>query len=521
MSERYSKLFSLSENLYASGSPVVIAAGALLKDNQTGKVIAQLKLRNIGNKAIKAATVSIIPFDTVGNPLGEPIQYQYLDLNAQRDNDFGSKSAISLPDITTRSFAVSVTEIAFVDNSVWSTTESTWEPLSVPATISSLHGAEFAKQFCLEYGADCKNFPLSEKDLWHCTCGALNHKEESHCHSCRKAFAAISSYNVDELNAKKNKRLADEKTKAEYEAEQARIKAKKNAKKAKKLAIIAACAVAVLLLITKVIIPGLKYSKADKLVEAGQYTEAIKAYEAIDDSEKTKERIGAAYYTYGEELLAEEQFDKAVTQFKNAGEYKDAKDRIDAAYYAYAEDLLSSGNFDQAVSLFKSLGDYQDAKERVKATNYAYAEDLVSRGYFDQAVNEFMKLGDYQDAIQKADEVKGKISGLTIEFIGFTTSKDGPIQIDDSLPRSSDYLCYTYYVDGPNPQIGYTLRQRVQFPGEEPKLADWVTENVKAGEYRGSIWEAGYTALNSGTLVVEILIDKTGAVVGRFEIPIK
>ena len=85
MSERYSRLFALPENLYASGSPVVIAAGALLKDNQTGKVIAQLKLRNIGNKAIKAATVSIIPFDTVGNPLGEPIQYQYLDLKGNKE----------------------------------------------------------------------------------------------------------------------------------------------------------------------------------------------------------------------------------------------------------------------------------------------------------------------------------------------------------------------------------------------------------------------------------------------------
>ena len=35
MSERYSKVFSLPENLYAEGAPVVIAAGALLKDNQT------------------------------------------------------------------------------------------------------------------------------------------------------------------------------------------------------------------------------------------------------------------------------------------------------------------------------------------------------------------------------------------------------------------------------------------------------------------------------------------------------
>ena len=36
MSERYSRLFSLPENLYAEGAPVVIAAGALLKESRNG-----------------------------------------------------------------------------------------------------------------------------------------------------------------------------------------------------------------------------------------------------------------------------------------------------------------------------------------------------------------------------------------------------------------------------------------------------------------------------------------------------
>ena len=74
MSERYSRLFSLPENLYAEGAPVVIAAGALLKDNQADKIVAQLKMRNISQKSIKAVTVCIHPLDTVGNSLGEEIE---------------------------------------------------------------------------------------------------------------------------------------------------------------------------------------------------------------------------------------------------------------------------------------------------------------------------------------------------------------------------------------------------------------------------------------------------------------
>ena len=97
MGERYARLFSLPENLYAAGAPVVIAAGALLKDNQTGKVLAQLKIQNIGDKSVKAATVRIVPLDTVGKPLGETVNYQYLDLNAARDTDFGQKGPRGSP----------------------------------------------------------------------------------------------------------------------------------------------------------------------------------------------------------------------------------------------------------------------------------------------------------------------------------------------------------------------------------------------------------------------------------------
>ena len=106
MSDRYSKLFALSENLYSVGAPVVIAAGALQKDNQTGKVFAQLKIRNIQDKVIKAATVKITPFDTVGKPLGGTVDYQYLDLSAKRDTDFGQKTPVMLKEAADRKSVV-------------------------------------------------------------------------------------------------------------------------------------------------------------------------------------------------------------------------------------------------------------------------------------------------------------------------------------------------------------------------------------------------------------------------------
>ena len=94
MSERYSRIYSLAENLYANGSPVIIKAGALLKDNETSAIIAQLKLSNITNKEIKLVKVQICYKDALERSLGELV-YAYLDLSVTRGVEFGSKNPIN------------------------------------------------------------------------------------------------------------------------------------------------------------------------------------------------------------------------------------------------------------------------------------------------------------------------------------------------------------------------------------------------------------------------------------------
>ena len=187
MSERYSRLFALPEDLYCIGSPVVIAAGALLKDNQTGKVIGQLKLRSISQKAIKAVKVKFHLFDTAGNPIGESVEHSYLDLNAARDSEFGQKSPVAVPDAKTRSYQASVTEVVFEDQSVWTANEGTWESLAKPVALS-ISDPELLKQYQMHYGSGAKYEAKEEKDLWHCTCGALNHEGEN-CHVCGHSLA--------------------------------------------------------------------------------------------------------------------------------------------------------------------------------------------------------------------------------------------------------------------------------------------------------------------------------------------
>ncbi len=401
MSDRYSKLFALSENLYSVGAPVVIAAGALQKDNQTGKVFAQLKIRNIQDKAIKAATVKITPFDTVGKPLGGTVDYQYLDLSAKRDTDFGQKTPVMLKEAATRSFAAFVSEVIFSDNSIWTASNEAWEPLSAPVTPDKeFINGELAKQYRVKYGTDCTCVFKKEKDLWRCACGAVNHDSEMNCHTCQRAAAALAALNVEELKADRDKRLAAEQKKAAEE----KAAAEAQAKKTKKIAMIAA-PIVVAAIVAAVLISGrmeksAAYNAAVALAEAGQYDEAIAAFTELGEYKDSAEQIRETQYAQAVHLVEDGEYNKATSIFTALGDYKDSKDSAEqsanAGEYQDALGLLDAGRYGEARAAFEALGDYKDARTYVESfvmritsitsgsgvTYYRYDEygDLVSDG---------------------------------------------------------------------------------------------------------------------------------------------
>lgn len=357
MSERYSKLYALPENLYAAGSPVVIAAGALLKDNQTGKVIAQLKMRNISQKPIKAAMVSIRPLDTVGNPLGGKTEYQYLDLSVARDEDFGQKVPVALPDAATRAFTASVEEIVFADNSIWTATGEPWEVLDTPGSLRSIGDAELIKQFRLKYGNNCKNLPLLHKDLWYCACGELNRQGEAECHRCQKSLALLEQIDMDALRKERDTRVAAEKEQAEKEA----AAAKAHAKKMGKIAAIVVPILVVLIVVAVIISNSAKksneYEFALSLVESGQYEAAIEHFAALGDYKDCAEQIQLA--------------EAAMLESQQANAYADAIA------------LLEAGKHSEAYAALEALGDYMDSKELLSSFEYRLVESNRVRYKYD------------------------------------------------------------------------------------------------------------------------------------------
>lgn len=400
MSERYSKVFSLPENLYAEGAPVVIAAGALLKDNQTGRVVAQLKLRNISPKTIKAATVCLFPANIVGNPLGDAVRYEYLDLSSTRDADFGSKSAIPMPDKTIRSFSVRVAEVIFADNSVWSNSNVIWEPLEKPEALGSRLDSEMVKQFQIEYGSRAKNFLLEQKDLWYCVCGAVNHGEEKACHSCQKTLCDLRNIDLDTLEGRKERRLAKEREQA---AQEAMAKQERERKVKKTLAIVllvVAVVTALVLLLNNVIIPKAKYSKAVSLMKSGQYEEASALFEKLGDYKDASQMVFEVAYQKALALMDAENYEDAISAFEVLDGYRDSANLLVESRYQYALELMHQKDYEKAASIFAGLDDYADSKEIACECGYLRALELIGQEDYSGAHSVLRTIPEYKDAAE-------------------------------------------------------------------------------------------------------------------------
>ena len=85
------------------------------------------------------------------------------------------------------------------------------------------------------------------------------------------------------------------------------------------------------MLITKVAIPAVEYSKAEKLLASGDYDGAITAFEALgdykDSSAMRVESANAKEYAQAEKLLAQGQTAEAAVAFAKIAEYEDARER--------------------------------------------------------------------------------------------------------------------------------------------------------------------------------------------------
>lgn len=297
MSDRYQRLYTINNNIYADGAPIIISAGALLKDTRTGVIIVQLKLRNFSHKTIKAVNAEIIPYDISGKLLGNPIEHQYLDFSAKHNDEFGSKIAINLPNNSTRGFDVRILRAVFQDNTEWVADEShVWTPITYQnTTLAEYFGNnDLADEYRLTYGQACKFIPKKLRDLWICSCGQINSQSKDRCDKCGGLLSAFLSLDAAKLRNSCQERLIRKRQAAEIAALKA---AKERRKKIIISAITIPLVVALIILIwwfatetDRVLSNANDLYQDEKLVEAMDLLNEYNKPDATDSFAQTIER---------------------------------------------------------------------------------------------------------------------------------------------------------------------------------------------------------------------------------------
>ena len=349
----------MGKPLYAKETKIIIEKAVLTKDNETGKVFAQIKMKNVLAKTLIAVKVTLTGYDVSGEKIEEK-EFTYLDLAVNQGCEFGQKTPVEFQNSTVRSFNVKITETVYSDGSKLTGTEAEYYPLPEPESLTRKLRAAEIKQYKQDNVESAKYIIKEFSDLWICTCGAINTIDNDSCYDCGASRENLKhTLDKDLLDEKIKEGSYNEATDtyrpgdrdcivyainllktvdgykdskeliARYEAEIAAIdkKAAEEAKARKKIigifTGIAALCVAVALLFNFVVIPNKKLSNAEKLINEGKYKEAyvilseLGKFEAIADSK----------YNRGCEMIENGNYKGAYMMLSGLN-YKDSVEKI-------------------------------------------------------------------------------------------------------------------------------------------------------------------------------------------------
>ena len=439
------KLYELPSALYLKDTPIMIDDGALLMDRFSEKLTVSLSMRSMDEQEIISVTVHICPYDALGMPYPQEVEYTYSGLKLSRDKTFGSRKQIPLPDNRVRSFNVYVSSVAFADYSTWQNTTA-FGTVGKPRSLESALGGEaVARQYMARYGNDCKILPSDEQSIWYCTCGAVNHASEERCHNCRRNRSALKGINYESL------RTEAEKTSAREMAENAEEEARRRKKRERSQKFLK-----IALIILPILLAGI-------LIVA-----TVPAF---------LERREA--YNHAGQLLSERKFDQAREAYLELGDYLDAPEKAEKEVaYQKAEYLLTCARnsdaagltllgmkrselpedkdlgiflYEQSIPLLDDLDGYRDTAAMRKEVDMAmdeYAESLVYAAY-QQAVAKmekgeylvareaFAALGDYRDAPDMMKECLYRRAKTLLDFCEGNNMRTVMIRISDTLGENT------------------------------------------------------------------------------------
>ncbi|MBR4395583.1 MAG: tetratricopeptide repeat protein [Eubacteriaceae bacterium] len=306
---------------------MMIEAGALLKDTLNNKVLAQVKMKNIGGKTVSSCKVSIKAYENNSNEVEGVSDFSYLDVNAKAGESFGNKTPVYLPEQITRSYSAFVSEVVFDDGTVLNVQEDGWRPVPDRRPVTEELSSEQIQLLSQEIGHEAKFVPEVKDGLFLCPCGEINLESVERCNCCGNSVKSLNGLKswIEEIKARKEEERIELERIAEQRREQRRIAAKKLKRIIAITAPIVVACIAFLIVLTTVIIPQQKLNKAMSLLDAGDYDEAYALLEEIGNND----------------AIASSKYDRAVSLI-DSGNYEAAYLLLDGINYKNSKDLQKS-----------------------------------------------------------------------------------------------------------------------------------------------------------------------------------
>lgn len=176
------------------------------------------------------------------------------------------------------------------------------------------------------------------------------------------------------------------------------------------IAVIIVALVAVMVPVAKThIIPAIKYSQAEKLIESAQYDEAIAAFEALGEYKDASVRITDAHYSKALSLMESGAYMDAARIFDELNDYLDSHDKLTECIYLDARALMDTEEYEDAVQQLNKLDGYEDTEELLDLCYLALAERNYDEGHYAHALAWYTKITDldtentvYMDCVYQA-----------------------------------------------------------------------------------------------------------------------
>lgn len=302
MTEQFKQIMRSEEPMVTHGMPIVVHSYSLLADRKTGELYAQLSLFSMCESRVREAWVDIGCKDISGKKLESIKAHKFSELYRNRGQVFGEGEPVLLPDKNTRSIEVTVKKVIFIDD-VTIEAKPHAKNIGVPVQqrlVDFFEDEEYAEQFNRQTNLGAEFVPLDLGEIWLCSCGAVNRKDESECHKCMLNLKKLENLlNKSKLEEGLNEYREEQVMLAKKAREEKRLKDLKAKKKRKLIKVLVPAAVLILVVVVvwaTVIVPSNKYNEAwnmyydgsmeeatDEFFELGNYKDSQRVYTWLNE----------------------------------------------------------------------------------------------------------------------------------------------------------------------------------------------------------------------------------------------